>query len=492
MKQESVRKIGFVSALSICFTSIVGIGIFLKNSSVGTNVEGNGWSWLATWLISGIIAILLAFHFGKISSIKSKNNTTGLNAWIEEISDSKNQWFKKIVQTNYGLFYNPLLSLCLSFFCSEFFILFIQSINPNVQIDVWVYVLISLCLMVFFILNNYFSIKFSSYISITTSILKLVPLLMVILIGLIFANVHNYDSSGTTSNGFDESIKFDKAIQGIMLSIPSVLFAFDSFIGVGSWSTHVKGGEKTISKVIVSAMILVTIVYCLICLSSIFHFNKEGTTILNVLIDSLPSNAKKGITIFISLFIFISAFGTSNSVCGATLNEFKNMISLKKIIFAKSLTTKFGEKKATLIYCSIVLLIWSLIMFVPSMILNSDSLIDGFSNVVVVFIFLIYAYTIVLFWKNIYLKDDSFRNGSNKKIYSTSVWLTFALLIVVVFLNLFYVFLNGIQDWNKLSSWGLYLAGNGLNNLSVLIFHICFSFIFFTFPFLNDWILNKK
>ena len=40
------KKIGFISAFSICFTSLVGIGIFLKNAAVGTNAGGHGVAWL--------------------------------------------------------------------------------------------------------------------------------------------------------------------------------------------------------------------------------------------------------------------------------------------------------------------------------------------------------------------------------------------------------------------------------------------------------------
>lgn len=497
MNVSGVKKIGFFSALSISFTSIVGIGIFLKNASVGANVNGNGWSWLATWIISGIIAILLAFHFGKISRLDATNNrTTGLNSWVEEVSDEKNKWFKNIVQSNYGIFYNPILSICLSFFCAEFFISFIQCINPNVSIDLWAYVIITICFITFFLLNNYFSVKFSSFISVTTSILKFIPLVMVILIGLIFANTHNLiiDDQTIGANGFDQNISFDKAIQGIMLSIPSVLFSFDSFIGVGVWSKYIKGGEKTISKVVVTSMIFVTIVYCLICLASIFHYNSGdgGTTILNVLIDSLPPGAKNGITIFVSLFIFFSAFGTSNSICGTALNEFKNIIINKRIVFSSYLSKNYKLEKATLFLSFIVFSFWIIVIFVPSMIINNDALIDGFSNLVVIFIFLIYAYTIFLFWKNKYFKSEKYANEKNKKAYSFLVWIAIILVLVTSMLNVIYIFINGIVEWNEKSNWGLFLANNGIRNLDVLILYICFSILFLSFPFINEWILKRK
>ena len=481
------KKIGFISAFSICFTSIVGIGIFLKNASVGANVEGNGIAWLFSWIITGLLSILLAFHFGKISTIKSKNGITGLNLWIHEITDVKNTWFKKISSINYGLFYHPILLISLSFFTTEFFIEIFKPVI-NVEIHLGIYAIITICFLAFFVLNNYFSIKFSSHISFVTSILKIIPLIMVIIIGISFFNQHN--SGGT--NGFQITISPDKAIQGIMLSIPGVLFSFDSFIGIGSWSNNIKGGEKAVSRVIIFALVFVTVIYSLICIASIFHFDKSnGTTILNVLLDSLPQNVKLGITSFIFITIFISAFGTTNSICGSALHEYKNLVIHENVFFINKIKSKFNNSKSALISFVLVVSFWSLIILIPSIIINHDGLIDGFSNLVVVAIFPIYAYLIFLYWKNIYLKSN--KNNKYRHWYTIAVWVALIWVILAIGLNIYFVLEAAIKSWNSSSSWGLSITqGIAINNLNVLILYIVFFAIFFTFPFINFKIIEKR
>ena len=481
------KKIGFISAFSICFTSIVGIGIFLKNASVGANVEGNGIAWLFSWIITGLLSILLAFHFGKISAIKSKNGITGLNLWIHEITDVKNTWFKKISSINYGLFYHPILLISLSFFTTEFFIEIFKPVI-NVEIHLGIYAIITICFLAFFVLNNYFSIKFSSHISFVTSILKIIPLIMVIIIGISFFNQHN--SGGT--NGFQITISPDKAIQGIMLSIPGVLFSFDSFIGIGSWSNNIKGGEKAVSRVIIFALVFVTVIYSLICIASIFHFDKSnGTTILNVLLDSLPQNVELGITSFIFITIFISAFGTTNSICGSALHEYKNLVIHENVFFINKIKSKFNNSKSALISFVLVVSFWSLIILIPSIIINHDGLIDGFSNLVVVAIFPIYAYLIFLYWKNIYLKSN--KNNKYRHWYAIAVWVALIWVILAIGLNIYFVLEAAIKSWNSSSSWGLFITqGIAINNLNVLILYIVFFAIFFTFPFINFKIIEKR
>lgn len=489
MDSQKARKIGFASAISICFSSVVGIGIFLKNSSVGKNVDGNGISWLMTWIISGLIATALAYHFGKISRIDSRKGITGISGWTNEIVDEKNIWFKKIVCINYGSFYMPILCLSISFFCSEFFIDFIKTINNDFNPPFWTSLLITLCLVTFFILNNYFSYKFSGYVSLITSILKFIPLLLVIIIGLAFLNIHNLDAN--TQNGFDINISFDKAIQGIMLSVPSVLFAFDSFIGVGTWSKEVKGGEKTVSKVIVISMIMVTIIYALVCLSSIFHFSPEGATVLNVLVDSLPLEAKKGITIFVSLFIFISAFGTSNSVFGSFINESENLILNKVYKPFTKLGYRKGIKKASLSLLLVISVFWFLVIFIPSLIINSDAIIDGIMNISVIYMFLVYAYLIFLYWKSHYFIQHKTSSNFKKVSYSVFTWFSILLVIVVVLLNISYMIKDTFDvPYGTFSSWGLLLANSGLRNMDALAIYLSFSVVYIVFP-LSIW-RNRK
>lgn len=495
MKQKEKKQINFIFALSICFTSIVGIGIFLKNAAIGKNVLGNGYAWLSTWIITGIIAMLLAFHYGKISRIESKKGLTGISGWTDEIINKKNHWFKKIVLTNYGVFYNPILSICLSFFTAEFFIEFLKTINPNIKLHLWIYAIISLCFLAFFVLNNYFSARFSGYISLSSTILKLIPLFLVIVIGIGFWQNHNFVPTDpkldkVTSNGFDIPISFSQAIRGIMISIPGVMFAFDSFAGVGSWSKKIKGGSKAVSKVIIIAIAFVIVIYSLISIASILHFNDEGTTILNVLIDALPIEFKRGITIFISLFIFISAFGTSNSIIGTLVNEFCNIINCESVVGARWLKLRFGEKKASLVFSTIILSIWCLILFIPSIIINNDAIIDGLSNIVVVAFFLVYALIIFFYWKNIYSPQQE-----NKKItsYTVLTWITCFAVFFVTILNFYFVIDDAIR-WNEENnSWGLFLKDKIiLNNLFVLLINVSFLTLFFTLPFINYKFLKNK
>ena len=127
---------------------------------------------------------------------------------------------------------------------------------------------------------------------------------------------------------------------------------------------------------------------------------------------------------------------------------------------------------------------WIFSMFIPSIIINNDSLIDGFSNLVVIYMFLIYAYTIFLFWKNYFLQNKISSSKFKNNFYTTLVWLSIVLTLACVLLNIVYIFINGISDPFIKSSLGLFISNrNNLSNLNNLILYIIFSFIFLGFPF---------
>ena len=495
MSQRKARKIGIFSALSICIGSVVGIGIFLKNASVGANVDGNGWTWIMTWAVAGVIALLVAVHFGKISKLEVKNSVAGLSSWADEVTTEKQKWFHKIVSFNYGFFYLSILTLVLSFFTTELLINFLNEIDNTIKLDVWAHVLISLGFLTIFITTNFLSYRVSGWIASLTVVLKFIPLLLVVIVGIILPNVHNITNDAgvaLTVNGFNRPITFAAAIQGMMLSIPSVLFAFDAFIGVGALTKQVKGGDKTVSLAIVFGMLFVTVIYVLIALASSLHFFVGGRTfVVNVLKDALPAGAAQGITVFVALFLFISAYGTTNAITAVTVKEFEYICQENRAVFTKSLVKKFGARIGGLILLLVILTFWSTVTFVPAIATNSDAILDGMSNLVVVYFFIIYITLIYMFWKNVYLKNELFHKNKSKAGYTTLVWVTILSVSAALLANFAFVIIDAVQKGADASSWGLFVGGSGISNLYVLVAYLIITPAFLLLPFINSFFMKK-
>lgn len=489
MKEKTFKKLGFLSALSICIGSVVGIGIFFKNGSIANAVAGDGTSWILTWLISGVIAFLIAIHFGRIASIDN-DGLTGLSGWAQSIATKKQNWFRHVVTVNYSFFYNSILIIVISFFTVEIFAKLLAIINSSIIIPMYVIVILTICLIVFNITINKFSVKTSGIFSTVTTVIKFIPLVVCAAAGIIFANTHN--NGGT--NGFvdGDGLSFIDSFQGIMKSLPAALFAFDAFVGVGSMSRKIKGGEKVVSKVIVFSMLFIVIAFLFISISAILHYNPNtSSSIEQILSDIFSSDAGKFITPIMMFFLLASAAGTTNSITGSAISEFENISKEEKIFFSKELNNKFNYKITSTIYLSISLGIWSLISFMPVLITGSDSFIDGLSNIVVLFFFIVYGALILLYWKNIYMKNKV--TSKSHVPYTILVFMSVIGVWSSMILSFFSTMIAAIQFPNKSSSWGFMEAGDGISNLSVFIIYLVFIVIFILLPLIN-WMLfkNKK
>ncbi len=531
MKEQNFKKLGFFSAFAICIGSIVGIGIFFKNGSIASNVGGDGVGWISTWVISGIIALLVAVHFGKIARVK---NASGLSSWAQRVSTNKQNWFRHAVTTNYSFFYNSIMMVVLSFFSVEIFFSFLNNINPSIEVPLYVIAIVSLVMVSFLTLMNKLSVKASGRFALVTTFLKFIPLLIVMIVGIVLPNTHHAGGENGFIPGTNGPNSFE-SFQGVMKSLPAALFAFDAFAGVGSMSRKVKGGQKVVSKVIVLSMLLVVIAYLLISISAILHvqrFDADGnlkpsSSIDQMFGDIFGSEVAYGMKIFVSLFLFISAAGTTNAIGAGTLSEFENISFSEKIFYSRQMNLKFGHKTTGLIYYSLTILFWALVAYIPAIIMNSDSFIDGLSNFPVFFFFLVYAIMIFLYWKNIFkpkfskgknLKNQnflktmkldnqnrlSFKKGKIKDndkswVYTVLVMTSVIGVFLALTMSIIFTIVAAVNNPFDNSNWGFMRPNPDgttfINNLTAAILYLVFIAIFVLLPTINYllfWIKNEK
>jgi amino acid transporter len=141
----------------------------------------------------------------------------------------------------------------LTFFSSEAIILFIYiCINGgafdsglaqmNDEIQIYVHVIIAISLNILFSVLNFISLKTVGKIQLTTTVLKFLPLIVAIVVGVVFFGSHNhtYDEK-KVADAFSNT---DFTFSGIIVALPAVLFAYDGFLSVAQVTSKVKGGEK--------------------------------------------------------------------------------------------------------------------------------------------------------------------------------------------------------------------------------------------------------
>ncbi|UVD81895.1 amino acid permease [Mycoplasma iguanae] len=487
MTQKSAKKIGFWLALTMLLGSVIGIGIFFKNGSIQRQVDSEGWTWLAAWIVGGVMAAAAAISFSEMGFFKN-TKLTGLANWAHKVGGKGYGYF---ISFGWSFFYFGILCVILAFFGAEVLIFFLAN---AFQFDIsafkiWHLVIITIFTAAFFVTVNFVSTTVSGWIQAVTTILKFVPLVLAIFIGIIAFQTHSIGGE----NAFaltEKSFDFKKMI----MALPAVLFAYDAFLTVGSLGKKVKKPNKNIPLIVIFGMLAVIVLYTLIAISSILH--NQGQ-IHNLLADSLPEKAKKPIIIFTFFFLLISTYGVINGFSAGFVAEMEQQRRIKLLLGISALSKKRSRNVTTAILTAGTMIVWALATFIPTIILNTDKFIDGFSNLPTVFFFALHGVTIILYLikkvKNPeWIEEQRAQNkkGLNKFLIWTASIIGSLGFIAAFIINIALLVLALSED-TYTSSWGVFFDnGVVVSAAQELAIWLSFLAILIIAPFINYWLVK--
>ena len=194
-------------------------------------------------------------------------------------------------------------------------------------------------------------------------------------------------------------------------------------------------------------------------------------------------------------FLFVSAMGTTNAVITSTISEFENISRTEKIFYSRQLNKKYGYRNTGFIYLRISFISWTLIAYIPVIVMNSDAFLDGLTNFPVLFFFFVYAIMILLYWKNIFMKKKLV-NGKNRWGYTTLVLITVIGVFIAMSLSIIFVIVSAVSDPGGEASWGLFRPDKGtymiISNLMIAIIHLVFAMLFLLLPLINYSLFRMK
>jgi len=237
-------QIGIYIATSLVIGSMIGSGIFLLPSSMAKI----GSISLFGWLFSGIGALLLAIVFSRLSKLVPKTGgpyiypKEGFGDFIGFLS-GWGYWISILV-TN--------ASIAIVF--TGYLLVFIPAWSES-QMAIIIIPIVTIWLLTWL---NATGIKSGGYIQLTTTILKIIPLVVITIAGFFFFNRSNfvpYNSSGSSD------------LAAIGTSITLTLFAFLGMEAATIPAANIRNPEITISRATIVGTIITIIIYLLTSIS---------------------------------------------------------------------------------------------------------------------------------------------------------------------------------------------------------------------------------
>jgi APA family basic amino acid/polyamine antiporter len=427
------KKIGLITATSLVIGNMIGAGIFLVPATLANfgSISILGWAFTAAG------ALVLAKIFSNMSKI-FVNKSGGPYAYSKA---GFGDFIGFLVAWGYWIsIWVSNAALCIAIIAglSVFF--------PVLETSAVLAVIISLSIIWLLTWINNRGVKSSGRIQVITTVLKLLPLVFVILVGVFFFDINNFPDFNLTGDSNWVALSSAAAI---------TLYAFLGIESASIPAENIDNPEKTIPRATMLGTIITTCVYIL---GTVVLF---GMLPIDVLKDSSSPFAEAGKIIggdyagyFVAAGAVIAAFGCLNG--WILMSGQLPMATAQDNMFPRIFKR---ENKNGVPYLGVI--IGSTLTSVLLLLNLSDSLIDQFKfildltvlSVLVPYLFVAAAYIIVIIEKKLHFNNflKTFLLGSLGFAYS--IWAIFGTPSDIVYYG-FLLLLAGVpfyvmMQWNK-------------------------------------------
>lgn len=508
MNVKTAKKIGFFAALSISLGSVVGIGIFLKNISVikAQIIEGTDTfsfiSLIVSWIFAALISLCTAFSFTEISTCKI--GKAGLSGWIEVLGNKKQGFFAKLAHS--GIYFSIMSAVIPILAVEGLYTAINDAVNGTNAPDVDFYWVFIGGIVILIVLGswNYFSLKSSAKFQLVGTFIKIIPLVLVIIIGFIGANgshILNDQELINSGNNINESTGLDIIgvpvtnqfnITGMFLALPAILFSFDSFLTIGSMGNDVKNPQKTIPLVAVVTIIVAAIIYIFISIGAGLTGMGDAASIVQTIVGKTNTEALNAISITVNILITFSAIFVANGLSMGTLKTCESIVDEKQIMFY-NFFSKLNAKKENLggfVLYWMQVLFYLIILGIPAIVLNTDAILDSATNAPVLIFFFVYALTIILAIKDRYTKKQCRQVKGFMVAAPISV---ISILIVFVYVFVYQnIYVVSTINYDTPSTSGLFFsAGKWYKGDDAILFWTLFAWAII-WPTINYFVVKHQ
>mgnify|MGYP004642323227 FL=1 len=315
MENGLQKKYGLLTAICMVVGIVVGSGVFFKAQTILQKTEGNMVMGIWAWLIGGAIMLCCIWAFSIMATKYEKVN--GIVDYAEATVGTKYGyivgWFMTII-------YYPTLTSVLAWLSARYTLVFLTSAFP----DTFTLVIPAaeggcvigpecMALSVFFLCAAYainaLSPKIAGHFQVATTVIKLIPLVLMAVVGIIVGLVsdngvlmENLAYAGAATDG-----------NPLFGAVVATAFAYEGWIIATSINAELKDAKKNLPIALIAGGIIIVAIY-------LFYYIgvAGGATVETLMADGATvaytnvfGNAFGNI---LNVFVAISCMGTLNGL----------------------------------------------------------------------------------------------------------------------------------------------------------------------------------
>ncbi len=243
-----------VQALLICVGFVIGSGIFFRADNILIATQGNvliailGWLFLGTTIIFGALSASLVAH--------RADGVGGIGSYIEHLYGKKAGYLVGFfMSTMYAPIMISVMGIVLMGYATTLF-----GWEQLVAGNGFYIAVIVLLLLVF--LWNVLSTAFAARVSSLATLIKVIPLIVIGIFGLIFGDVNNVFQAGMGANEAVANADPNAGFLALFMApFVSMGFAFDGWISVAALSNELENPKRDLPKILVIGITIITTIY---------------------------------------------------------------------------------------------------------------------------------------------------------------------------------------------------------------------------------------
>lgn len=405
------KKFGLFTTISMIVGVVVGSGIFFKSDEILKGTGGNIWLGVLVFCIGAFSIIFGSLTVAELA-IRSKAQD-GVIGYYQEFVSSKIAtgfaWFQTFI-------YYPALCMVIAYvgggyLCSLFRVFLDEAgkATPEGRI------ILGFSVAMVLLIVNVISEKFSAYLQNATTIIKLLPLSVIAIAGLLSPG-----ASVSVPDGVTLVECKDVGLKWIAALVP-VAFSYEGWILATNMSSDVKNPKKTLPLALTIAPIVVLAAYVLyfVGISNMLGVNYI-MTMKNTAVNT-AGNLLFGVygDKILLIFIIISVFGVVNGVYMSML-KMPSMLKSKQM-FPKMLNKKFLSPAVLTVLLSAI---WMLVQYV----MMKSNVFHLGSDATSVAIVLGYAFYSILYVRVLMMKE--IKNPIKRFVYPVLALLGASIILI--------------------------------------------------------------
>ncbi|AGA69172.1 amino acid transporter [Desulfitobacterium dichloroeliminans LMG P-21439] len=302
MENELQKKYGLFMAIAMVIGIVIGSGVFFKAEKILVATGGNLPLGILAWIIGGIIMIICAYVFATMATRYEKVN--GVVDYAEAAMGSKYAFYVGWFMTT---IYYPAITSVLAWVSARYTCVLLGWDIVGAE---------AMALAGFYLIGSYalnaLSPKLAGKFQVTTTIIKLIPLILMAVLGTIAGL-----SNGVLIKNFTSGVIADVTTANPMFTaVVATAFAYEGWIIATSINAELKDAKKNLPRALTFGTLFVALIYIL------YYTGLAGAVENSVIMQGGETGAKIAFaTVFSSLggsvlfvFVVISCLGTLNGL----------------------------------------------------------------------------------------------------------------------------------------------------------------------------------